>query len=139
MYILYPPSSSGITSMIHMKVMDIRFANTISKWTQLKLVCFSEGSLFFLNQEEQFAGRICTWQKSNRSSLNLQLAVNGVCRVVMDFLAPSEKNYLQKNLDKTKILSLRGTGYWPISEIELIYQLISPKKYQTKITQLTTK
>ena len=37
MYIPYPPSSySGITSMIHMKLGDKRFAKTVSKWTELK-------------------------------------------------------------------------------------------------------
>ena len=54
MYIPYPPSSySGITSMIHMKLGDKRFAKTVPKWTELKLVFFSEGSLS-LNLEEWF-------------------------------------------------------------------------------------
>ena len=44
------------------------------KWTRLKLVFFSEGSLS-LNLEEQFAGKSYTWQKSCRSSQILQLAV----------------------------------------------------------------
>ena len=38
MYIPYPPSSySGITSMIHMKLGEKRFAKTVPKWTWLKL------------------------------------------------------------------------------------------------------
>ena len=54
MYIPYTPSSySGITSMTHMKLGDKRFAKTVPKWTELKLVFFSEGSLS-LNLEEWF-------------------------------------------------------------------------------------
>ena len=46
MYTQYPPSSySDITSMIHMKLGDIRFAKTVPKWTELKLDFFSEGNL----------------------------------------------------------------------------------------------
>ena len=46
MYQPYPPSSySGITSMIHMKLGDIKFAKIVPKLTELKLVFFSEGSL----------------------------------------------------------------------------------------------
>ena len=37
--------------MIHMKLGDTRFAKTVPKWTELKLVFFSEGSLS-LNWEE---------------------------------------------------------------------------------------
>ena len=52
MYIPYPPSFySGNTSMIHLKLGDISFAKTVPKWTKLKLVFFSEGSLS-LNLEE---------------------------------------------------------------------------------------
>ena len=47
------PIYSGITSMIHMKLGDIRFEKTVPKWTEFKLVFFSEGSLS-LNLEEWF-------------------------------------------------------------------------------------
>ena len=39
--------------MIQMKLGDIRFAKTVPKWTELKLVFFSEGNLS-LNLEEWF-------------------------------------------------------------------------------------
>ena len=78
MYILYSPRSySGITSMLHMKLGDKRFAKTVPKWTELKLVFFSQGSLS-LNLKEWFAGKSCTWQKSFRSSQILQLAVSNI-------------------------------------------------------------
>ena len=55
MHIPHPSSSySGITNMIHMKLGDIRFAKTVFKWTELKLVFFYEGSLS-LNLEERFS------------------------------------------------------------------------------------
>ena len=54
MYLPYPPSLYlGITSMIHMKLGLKRFAKTVLKWTELKLVIFFEGSLS-LNLEEGF-------------------------------------------------------------------------------------
>ena len=69
MYILYPPSSySGVTSMIHMKLVDKRFAKTVPMWTYLKLVFFSKGSLSFKLEEIVLQERVALGKKNSRCS-----------------------------------------------------------------------